>query len=161
MNYTRILAAALVAAGALAGAFAGEGKKCSMKTQECLDAMAVKMKSSGWVGIELDWDEAKKAQVVTKVVPGSPAEGAGFAAGDLLLALNGVSFNPDNEAALQAARKEWKPGQTVRYTIERGGKSRDLSLTLGAWPADILARYIGQHMLDHVTQDMASSKRPT
>src|SRR6266850_3837805 len=71
--------------------FAGEHGKCTMSTQDCLDHMAASMKSSGWVGVELQTDNPEGYEV-TKVVPGSPAEAAGIAAGDILVELNGVAL---------------------------------------------------------------------
>ena len=41
--------------------------------------MAIKMKASGWIGIEYD---PEKDMVITRVVPGSPAEKAGLLVGD-------------------------------------------------------------------------------
>ena len=156
MRGSKVLAAVVVLA-AFAAAAAGEHKKCPAKTQDCLDRMSTKMKTSGWVGLELDWDQTKGSQVVTKVVPGSPAESAGIQIGDVLYALNGVRNTPDNGEALAKARKEWKPGESVRYTIKRNGTDREVNLTLAPMPADVLARLIGEHMLEHVSNDLASA----
>ena len=149
-----LIAIALLAA--VATASAGEHKKCPAKTQDCLDKMSSKMKTSGWVGLELDWDQAKSSQVVTRVVPGSPAESAGIQIGDVLYALNGVRISPDNDEAIAKARKSWKPGESVRYTIKRNGTDREVNLTLAPMPADVLARLIGEHMLEHVSNDFAA-----
>ena len=137
--------------------FAGEHHKCTMSTQDCLDHMAASMKSSGWVGVELDTD-APEGYEVTKVIPGSPAEAAGITAGDVLVALNGVALKKENDDALMKARKDWKPGQTVSYTVKRNGSERQVSLTLASWPADVIARSIGQHMLEHASSEIASTK---
>ena len=56
-----------VAMLAILPAFAGEHGKCTMSTQDCLDHMAASMKSSGWVGVELDTDNAG-GYAVTKVI---------------------------------------------------------------------------------------------
>ena len=146
-----------VAMIAILPAFAGEHGKCTMSTQDCLDHMAASMKSSGWVGVELDTDKAE-GYAVTKVIPGSPAEAAGIEAGDILVALNGVAFKKENDDALMKARKDWKPGQTVSYTVKRNGSERQVSLTLASWPADVIARSIGQHMLEHASAEVASTK---
>ncbi|HYV85686.1 MAG TPA: PDZ domain-containing protein [Patescibacteria group bacterium] len=137
-------------------AHAGYHGKCTMNTQDCLDHMAAKMKNSGWVGIEMDQDETTGALTILKVVPGSPAESAGLQPGDLLFALNGVEINDKNEEALSKARKDWKPGQTVNYTVKRGGGSKDISLTLAPMPADVLARFVGEHMLEHASTAVAA-----
>jgi C-terminal processing protease CtpA/Prc len=151
---------AVVAVLALAAAplYAGEHhSKCTMSTQDCLDHMAAKMKSGGWVGVELDQNEETGTLTVLKVVPGSPAESAGIQPGDILYALNGVQINKDNEEKLQKVRKEWQPGQSVNYTLKRNGADKQVTLTLAPMPADVLARYIGQHMLEHASADIAKN----
>jgi C-terminal processing protease CtpA/Prc len=145
----------LVALPAFAG---GKDGKCTASTQECLDMMAVKMKSSGFVGIELDSDKTTGTYSVKKVIPGTPAESAGLLAGDVLYALNGVVLAGAKDEDMMKARKEWKPGQTVTYTVKRDGKAQDVSLTLAAWPADHLAKYIGEHMIQHASVETASSE---
>ena len=149
-----------VAMLAVMPAFAGHGgdhSKCKYETQDCLDHMANKMKNSGWVGVELDTENADGYEV-SKVIPGSPAEAAGLEAGDILVALNGVAINKDNDEALMKARKEWKPGQTVTYTVRRNGSERQVTLTLGTWPADALAKMIGMHMLEHANGEEVAKK---
>jgi S1-C subfamily serine protease len=94
-----------------------------------------------------------------RVVPGSPAEAAGIQAGDVLYALNGVPITDDNEEALQKAKKDWKPGQKVTYTIKRNGLDRQVDLTLAPMPADVLAAWIGNHMLEHVSSEIAENKK--
>ena len=147
-----------VAMLAVLPAFAGDHSKCKMNTQDCLDHMAASMKSSGWVGVELD-TENPEGYAVNKVIPGSPAEAAGIEAGDILVALNGVTLKKENDEALMKARKDWKPGQTVSYTVKRAGAVRQVSLTLASWPADVIARSIGEHMLEHASSgEIASTK---
>ncbi|HXH28510.1 MAG TPA: PDZ domain-containing protein [Candidatus Polarisedimenticolia bacterium] len=149
------IALTLVASGILA--LAGDsGHKCKLSTQDCLNHMAAKMKNSGWVGLELDMDDNTHVLTVTKVVPGSPAEAAGMQPGDVLYALNGVQINDANEEQLKQVKKDWKPGQSVNYTIKRNGEDHQVTLTLAPMPADVLARYIGQHMLEHATVDVAA-----
>jgi C-terminal processing protease CtpA/Prc len=153
-SWVRMLVLALIAA---VPAVAGEyGKKCTENTQDCLDHMASKMKSGGWVGVEMDVDETTGALTVTKVIPGSPAEAAGIQTKDVLYALNGVRIAKDNDEALRKARQDWKPGQAVTYTIKRDGTDRQVTLTLAPMPADVLARYVGQHMLEHANSEVAS-----
>lgn len=131
-------------------------KKCPYTTQDCLNHMAARMKASGWIGIEYD-DEKPGEMAITKVVPGSPAEKAGLLPGDVLSALNGVEIKEENNDALMKARKEWKPGQKVTYTIKRGGAPKQVDVILGEWPADLLARYIGEHMLQHAEADASTT----
>ena len=154
-NLNRIGTAALALALALPAWAGHSGEKCNYPTQECLDHMAEKLKSSGWVGVELDQDETTGVPTVTKVVPGSPAEAAGIQPGDILVALNGVKINKDNDEALKSARKEWKPGQSVTYTISRNGYDKKVDLTLAPMPADVMAAWIGKHMLEHAHAEVA------
>ncbi len=137
-------------------ALAGEHGKCTMSTQDCLNHMAAQMRNAGFVGVELDRDDTTGTLTVLKVVPGSPAEAAGIQSGDVLFALNGVRIAKDNEKALEKARKDWAPGQSVNYTIKRDGAEKEVSLTLAPMPADVMAKYIGEHMLQHAAIDTAS-----
>lgn len=146
----RILAAlgiiAMGAASALAGDFG-----CKASAQDCLEMMSSKLKSSGWVGIEFETPDYR----VTKVIPSSPAETAGLQVGDVLFALNGVPLRDENKEALAKVRKEWKPGQSVTYSVKRAGTDRDVTLTLAPMPADVMATWIGQHMREHAEHDRA------
>ncbi len=128
-------------------------KKCPYSTQECLNYMAARLKASGWIGIEYD---PEKNNEISRVVAGSPAEKAGLVPGDRLFALNGVEIKPENQEELAKVRKDWAPGQTVHYTVKHGTASRQVDITLAPWPADILARYIGEHMLQHAEDDAAA-----
>ena len=138
-------------------AMAGYGEKCTAGTQDCLDKMATKLKSSGFVGVELDRDEKTSILTVKSVIPATPAAAAGIQAGDILYALNGVVISEGNEEALKKARAEWKPGQQVNYTIRRDGADREVSLTLAPMPADVMAKWIGQHMMDHASVEVTKS----
>lgn len=163
MNRQRAAAAtAILLLAAWCGAAAGEtGPKCTYSTQECLNHMSARMKAAGWIGIEYDMDEPAGTAKIIRVLPGSPAEKAGLQVDDLLLALNDIDLTKkENEAALLKARKEWKPGQTVNYTIKRAGATRQIPVVLGEWPADLLARYIGSHMLEHAEADAATALQP-
>jgi S1-C subfamily serine protease len=148
---------AVVLAMALVPALAGEyGKKCTASTQECLDKMAGKLKSTGWIGVELDKEKVPGQYLVTRIFPGSPAEASGIQEGDVLYALNGIVISDENKEALHKAKKDWAPGQKVTYTIKRGGQEKQVALALAPMPADVIARYVGEHMLEHATTDVAA-----
>ena len=157
-KWTLLIAYALLVALSALGTRAGEPGKCSYSTQECLNYMAAKMKTSGWIGVELEIDEDKGIYRVERVVPGSPAEGAGIPAGDVLHALEGIKLDDANGEKLAKVRKDWKPGRVVHYTIRRDGADLSVTLTLAPMPADVVARQIGQHMLMHAAADVATNK---
>ena len=123
--------------------------KCTKSTQECLDMMTTDLRNHGWVGLEYDKNEAG-VLVIKRVVPSSPAEAAGFQAGDNLVALNGINFADEkSKEALKAARKAMAPGKNATYTISRGGYEKKITVTLAEVPNEVLAQHIGSHMLDH------------
>jgi C-terminal processing protease CtpA/Prc len=152
-----VLALVAVAFGQVLAGEDCHGKKCSMSTQACLDAMASKLHDSGYVGVMLNMDESDGTLSIESVIPGTPADAAGLKAGDVLVALNGARISKDNHAAVEKARGDWKPGQQVTYTIQRNGAEQDITFALASMPADVLARMIGEHMLEHAT--MALAKR--
>jgi predicted metalloprotease with PDZ domain len=135
------------------------GEKCTASTQECLDYMVKTYKKRGWVGLELDKDKkgGTRSLFVTRVVPGSPAEAAGFRIGDRLVALNGIELTEANEKALSAIYKKMVPGKQVTYRVERKGGMRELTVTLATLPDDVLAQWVGRHMLDHAQVDIAKN----
>jgi len=159
MSRFPVLAATMIALVVPAApSMAGEsGHKCTYPIQQCLDRMSSTLKNSGWVGIE--FDDSCVPYKIMRVVPGSPAEKAGLLAGDFLYALNGVPLGKEHEAALAKARKEWKPGQSVTYTIRREGIDREISLTLAPMPADVMAKWIGEHMMQHVASERTASNK--
>lgn len=138
---------------------AGEGyEKCSAGTQECLNKMTASMQERGWVGVELEKDEDTGAMTVTRVVPGSPAEASGLQAGDKLVALNGYAFGDEsNHEQLQAAWKSMTPGEEIAYTVNRHGHDKKVSITLAKVPEDVMAAWIGSHMLEHAAVDVSQN----
>jgi len=133
-------------------AFAGE-HKCTESTQACLDMMAETYSHRGWVGIELADDDETGVMTVTKVVADSPAQRAGFKIGDELVALNGMRFGDaaEQQQMKEMYAQEMVPGNKVTYTVERSGHDRNLDVTLAKVPEQVLAQWIGGHMLDHAS----------
>ena len=158
MSCRKMLILVAVVVLAIGMALAGHDYKCTASTQECLDKMATKMQKSGFVGVELESDKDTGGYEITRIIPGSPAEESGLKAGDVLIALNGVAMGEENKDAYKKAKKDWSPGQEITYTIKRGGDDREVNLTLAPMPADVLAKWIGTHMLDHAQVDVAQKK---
>ena len=136
--------AVAIAVPALSGSGAG---KCTMDTQACLNSFS-KYASKGWMGLEYDKTADEKGHVVKSAVAGSPAQAAGFKAGDVLVSLNGVAMNSDKET-LKKAKGEWSVGQSVTYVVKRGNKDVTLSAKLAKMPEDVFARMVGEHMVSN------------
>jgi len=138
-------------------AFGGAGHKCEMETQACLNEMAGHMKDRGWAGFELDKSESG-ALVVKAVHPGTPAEAAGIQKGDVLLALNGIRFDDEkNKEALYAVKKTMKPGVEAKYTVSRGGKDKQVAIKLARPSDEVIAGWVGSHMMEHARTDIAKN----
>src|SRR5262245_7420811 len=158
------LVAVMVAAMALSAAVAGEKGygKCKEDTQTCLNHMVAEMKDRGWLGIQMD-DESGPANIkITKVIAGSPAEAAGFREGDVLVSVNGAKFaeNTDEKCVTcEKTQDNWKPGTKVSSVVKRGGADTTLNATLAALPSDVMAQWIGMHMMEHSTADAAVAKK--
>jgi C-terminal processing protease CtpA/Prc len=120
-----------------------------MTAEECAQEMQKNMATRGWLGITLDKsDEA--AMTITKVYPGSPAEQAGFRAGDKIVSINGVEVNDKNQEKLHGMYKKAKIGEHVTYVVERGSEDVTLKATLAQIPADVLTASVNDHMkADH------------
>ena len=136
-------------------AYGGDHKKCTLKVDDCLNAMVTKLKSTGFIGVELE-ESKKGALVITKIVPGAPAEKAGIQVGDELMALNGIPFSKESHHKMEKVKK---PGKEVTCTIKRNGANKDIRLTLVPMPADLMAKYIGEHMMSHAKKTVHVSTR--
>jgi len=157
MKKTIAILAILAVVALTAPVLAGEGHNCTAGTQECLDKMAAKLASKGWVGIELDKTDAGE-MVITKVIKNSPAQEAGLKKGDILVAMNGLSLTDESEMNQKKLEKTWmsfKPGNEVAYAIDRNGKKTKAKITLGQMPEELVASYVGRHMMEHATTAVA------
>jgi predicted metalloprotease with PDZ domain len=134
---------------------AGEGHKCKYATQECLDHMAKELKHRGWVGIEYNGETME----VTGVIPDSPAEAAGFRAGDVMVAHGGVEIAEASKEDIKKLQEKMVPGAQTKYTVVRDGERVELEVTLAELPESVLAQWIGHHMIKgHAQVQVASAK---
>jgi len=69
------------------------------------------------------------------IVTGGPADKAGLKDNDVITAVNGVALNDNNP--LVNAVLNYKPGDVVKLTVQRGSQSLSLNLTLGERPQDL------------------------
>jgi putative serine protease PepD len=68
------------------------------------------------------------------IAAGSPAAKAGLKAGDIITAVDGTHVTSVNQFVATIAN--YAPGDTVTVTVNRGGHTKTLKLTLGAQPAN-------------------------
>ena len=123
--------------------------ECNMTAEECAQEMQKNMATRGWLGITLDKSD-ETAMTITKVYPGSPAEQAGFRAGDKVVSINGVEVNEKNQEKLHGMYKKAKIGEHVTYVVERGSEDVTLKATLAQIPTDVLTASVNDHMkADH------------
>ncbi len=145
-HFASLLLKTLVVCALTVPVLAGEGK-CTADAQKCINSIAEHAKNKGWLGVELDESKYEHALVITKVVPASPAAKANLKAGETLVSLNGVSCS-DHEAMKAVYADAVKPGKTVTYTIAgKNGHERQVRVTLGHMPEEIVAKWLGHHML--------------
>lgn len=120
---------------------------CSATKEECMKHMA-EAKNRGWLGIKYD-QTGDGTSVVQDVFKGSPAERAGFQAGDVLYALNGIQMNEANSKLVGSTWKSLNSGSVVTYTVKRDGLAKDLTATLGSMPDDVYQTMVAEHMKEH------------
>lgn len=154
------LPVALVAAVALlsgaAAAFAGGAKCAEQHTQADFQKMAEKLAAKGWLGLETE-PAAGGGYAVQAITPGSPAEKAGFRPDDVLVALNGVKLDEANQEAVYKVKSTLGPGKSVSYTVRRGGSETTIAATLAPVPREVLAKWVGEHVLDHTSLVVAAA----
>ena len=139
-----IVVALLVIAAALPAMAGGKDhKKCCADPAECLAKMKAKYAEKPWLGIEMD--VAKDGtHTITRVVPGSPAEAAGFKNGDVLMAMNGVKYVKSDE--LKAVWSDIEPGSKAVYIVLRDGEKRKIKAKLGHVSTQQAKMWIDEHM---------------
>jgi len=144
------IVALVCVAMAMPAAAGGDKKPCSGDPQDCAKKIQAKSQGMGWMGIEFDVDK-KGHFKVTHVVPSSPAEAAGFEAGDVLLAINGAKVSTEDKTALKKM-KSLGPGAEVTYVVKRAGGKAELVATLGAVPDAVVAQWVDEHTKHHQAQ---------
>jgi serine protease Do len=87
--------------------------------------------SRGWVGISFAENEDGQVEVVD-VEKDSPAELAKIEEGDILLSINGKNIS--GAPMIISEIRGRKPGQDVKFEIQRDGKTMDVKVKLGEYP---------------------------
>ena len=76
-----------------------------------------------------------KGAVVIGVVSGSPSDGAGVQAGDVIVKLGGTTIGSNDE--LTSAMSTHKPGDQVQVELLSSSGTRTVTVTLGTFPANL------------------------
>ncbi len=141
-------------------AVAGGDKKVYADASEVLKSaakMAEKMKAKGWIGLKFDATEDGR-YAVSEVIANSPAQEAGFQKGDVFLAVNGVEVSKSNKEGWAKLEKDMVIGAKVVCAVVRGDYKKKIKVTLGQMPEDMIATYVGYHVLNSQTQSEAVAK---
>ena len=96
---------------------------------------------NAYVGVSLDPSVSGGAGIAKSastngaapIAPGGPADKAGLQAGDVITAVNGAHVASVNQFVATIA--DYAPGKTVTLTVNRGGQTKSIKLTLGSQPA--------------------------
>lgn len=159
-HYLIISAAMLMmAATAFAGEGHAEGMACTNDAQACVNMMATKAASHGWMGVDGEVDKESGYFVINVVAEDSPAAKAGFKAGHKITAINGETVNFNDEKAAQAVMAAMVPNAEITFTVAASyGKTKEIAVTLQEMPESEVAKMLGKHMLRHVEVAENSSR---
>lgn len=87
----------------------------------------------GYLGVGTrDPADGSRGATVVELVPGGPAERGGVEIGDVITAVDGNEVLGSGE--LGAVLREMAPGTSVQVTVDREGRTRQLTVTLGERP---------------------------
>ena len=100
--------------------------------------------------------DGSRCAYVANVIPGLPMDAAGVRAHDVIVAVNGSA--DASPAAVRAAVRAAKPGDTVTLTLVRAGERRDAAVVLAAWDPKHMVNPVGKPT--QVAPAMASSATP-
>jgi putative serine protease PepD len=106
------------------------------------EIIATGQAKNAWVGVSLDQTIAGGAGISKStssagqapITPGSPAAKAGLQPGDVITAVDGTKVVSVNQFVATIAN--YAPGDTVTLTVNRGGSTKTIKLTLGSQPAN-------------------------
>jgi S1-C subfamily serine protease len=85
------------------------------------------------------------AVIIAGVVPNSPAAEAGLEVGDQVTALDGERIESREELIALLSGKA--AGNTIELTIERGGESQTMTITLAGHPSNAERAFLGVNLI--------------
>jgi len=125
-----------------------QAPKCPLEPTVCAQQMTEHFNERGWVGVTPDIDPDTGAITVTHVFADSPAQKAGFQAGDIIRGLNGMMRDKTDNDAFMHVYSSFRPGEKVTFNVERGGEPLDLEVRLERIPKTILAQWVNEHQVE-------------
>ena len=84
--------------------------------------------------------------LIQEVVEGSPAAAANLRQNDVITQVEDTPIDADHRLADMVS--QYKPGDTVNFTVWRGGNTRVVKVTVGAHPDDAKRAYLGVRYSD-------------
>ncbi len=152
-----VVAIVLGLVGSIVASMFASVEGCTRDTDDCVRAMVEEHRHAGWLGLDTARPDGKTLTVVG-VTPGSPAEAAGFAVGDVLMELEGIAYADANKNALKRLKASQVPGSEVTYTVARSGERITVRVRLGRVPKKLIYQLIGQHVVEaHARIELAAS----
>lgn len=96
-----------------------------------------------WVGIRFNWigSSAYRAMQIHRVSEDGPAAVAGLQAGDLVTTIDGVRTNSIDGLDFLLMLADRAPGDVMRFTIVRGGRTMNHAVVLGRLPETNRSRW--------------------
>ena len=82
------------------------------------------------IGVQLDMEFTGDGAKIAEITPGGPADEAGLEAGDTIIAVNDRPLVDGTELVVTV--RSQNPGDTVSLTVERGGQTLTIPVTLEA-----------------------------
>lgn len=96
--------------------------------------MVKREQSSGWLGIEPQDADSRQGCLVSRVLPGSPAEKAGLRKNDVITRMGDQPVR--SQAEWRAAMRNRKAGDSIIVGIRRGNEVINKDLVLGSRPSE-------------------------
>ena len=78
--------------------------------------------------VQTGGDESGTGALIDEVMPDTPAEDSGLEKGDIVIEVNGQRVT--DGIALIVAIRTYQPGQTIEFTVRRGGDEQVVEVTL-------------------------------
>jgi len=131
------IASALVggAAGYLIGHRAGQAESTAPREYRLQPTPEELVPMPEVPGVPFTW------ALVVEVVEDSPADRAGLRVGDLIVSVDGESLS--NDVSLADLIQAREPGDEVKLTVQRAGRERTITVTLGQDPENGDAPWLG------------------